>query len=78
MADYEQTYRDFRWEVPASYNFAVVALGLGERDRALGWLEKALDERSSQMCFLRVEPLWDSLRPDPRFREVLKQVGFTP
>ena len=61
----------------SSYNFAVVALGLGERDRALGLLEKAFDERSSQMCFLNVEPLWDPLRPDPRFREVLRRVGFT-
>ena len=62
----------------SSYNLAVVALGLGERDRALGWLEKAYEERSSQMCFLKVEPLWDALRPDPRFHEVLRQVGFTP
>src|SRR5437588_8449715 len=62
----------------SSYNFAVVAFGLGQKDLALGWLEKACDERSNKMYLLNVEPLWDSLRPDPRFREVLRRIGFTP
>ena len=47
--------------------FAVVHLGLGENDQALNWLEKAYEERFNRLAYLRREPVWDPLRPDPRF-----------
>ena len=40
---------------------------LGDKDRAFGWLDKAYQERSYLMAFLRVIPLADPLRSDPRF-----------
>ena len=49
---------------------------LGDRDKAFEWLEKAIEEHSGIFLFARVDPLFDSLRPDPRFKELLTKAGF--
>src|SRR6516164_1664929 len=62
----------------ASPMIARVHLGLGEIDQAMDWLEKGYEERSNWMSFLKVDPVWDPLRRDPRFRSLLeKKVGLT-
>jgi hypothetical protein len=55
--------------------FAYVYSGLGEHDHAIEWLRKAYEERSAEMVFLRT-PTWDSLRSDPRFIQLMKDVGL--
>ena len=55
---------------------AVIYLGLGDRDRAMEWLEKAYEQRSASLVFLKVDPRWDSLLSDPRFVSVLKRIGL--
>jgi serine/threonine-protein kinase len=62
-----------RRPVPA-YHFALVHVGLGERDEAFAWLERAHQERSDQMAYLGVEPLLDPLRADPRFDALLRSL----
>src|SRR5712692_415586 len=52
--------------VPAS-SIALIYAGLGEKEQAFAWLEKAYEERAFQMQFLKVEPRWDTLRSDPRY-----------
>jgi serine/threonine protein kinase/Flp pilus assembly protein TadD len=59
------------------YLFAVVYVGLGDKDQAFAWLEKAYQDRSVLLIWLRVEPLFDSLRDDPRFAELLRRVGLS-
>ena len=54
---------------------AIVYVGLGEKDNALTWLEKAYADRSDWMTLLN-EPLFDPLRSDPRFRDLLRRVGL--
>jgi tetratricopeptide (TPR) repeat protein len=49
---------------------------LGDKDRAFVLLEKALDERDNMMVLLKVEPMFDPLRSDPRFTNVLRRIGF--
>jgi TolB-like protein len=62
----------------ASPMIARVHLGLGEIDQAMDWLEKGYEERSNWMSFLKVDPVWDPLRKDPRFRNLLeKKVGHS-
>jgi eukaryotic-like serine/threonine-protein kinase len=56
--------------------FAVVHLGLGERDEAIDWLEKAYEERYNRLAYLRREPVWDPLRPDPRFQDLVRRIGL--
>jgi TolB-like protein/Tfp pilus assembly protein PilF len=58
---------------------AVVHLGLGEHDKALDYLERAVEERpavSIITSYLKVDPLWDPLRSDRRFIAILKKMGF--
>jgi TolB-like protein/class 3 adenylate cyclase len=55
---------------------ALVHTGLGEKDLALEWLEKAFEQRSQWLAFLKVWPLFDHLRSDPRFQTLLKKIGL--
>ena len=55
---------------------AIVQIGLGEKNKALDWLDKARTDRSDWMIFLETDPLFDPLRGDPRFRDLLLSVGF--
>jgi TolB-like protein len=58
------------------YAFAVLHLALGEKDQALGWLERAAQERGAiYFNFIKVDPLLDSLRGDPRFEAVVQKVA---
>jgi hypothetical protein len=50
---------------------------LGDKDRAFGWLDKAYEERSYLMAFLRVIPLADPLRSDPRFDDLVRRIGLS-
>ncbi len=58
-------------------NFAHVYAGLGDHEQAFEWLGKACDERSIWLPFLKVDTKFDPLRADPRFKELLRKVGFT-
>ncbi len=58
------------------YHIALVYNGLNERDKTLAWLERAYEQSSTRMVFLKVEPKWNNLRDDPRFQELLRKVGF--
>jgi TolB-like protein/Flp pilus assembly protein TadD len=61
--------------VPPTY-FAMLYAGLGDRTRALMWLEKALAERADGLTWLAVEPMLDDMRDDPRFQELVRKVGL--
>jgi len=60
----------------ASFFKAMVWLGLGEKNEALENLEKAYLERESAMAFIKVWPLLDSLRSEPRFKDLLKKMNL--
>jgi hypothetical protein len=53
-----------------------VYVGLGDKDQALDWLERAIDDRTWSMFLLRVEPMLDPLRGDPRFPRLIQRVGL--
>jgi serine/threonine protein kinase/tetratricopeptide (TPR) repeat protein len=60
----------------SSYAVATVYAGLGDRDKAFESLEKAYDERSSALTWLKVEPMLDSVRSDPRYVDLIRQMGL--
>jgi serine/threonine-protein kinase len=62
--------------VPAD-SIALVYAGLGEKDQAFTWLEKAYEEHAFKMAWLKVDPQWDSLRSDPRFADLVRRVGLS-
>jgi serine/threonine-protein kinase len=58
------------------YSVAIIYAGLGEKEQAFQWLQKANDERNTELVFLKVDPRLDPLRDDPRFHELLGTVGI--
>ena len=60
----------------APYWRGVVYTGLGKKDEAFALLEKASEEHDGSMVFLKVDPVFDSIRSDPRFISLMKKMGF--
>ena len=58
------------------YNVMLIHLGLGDADAALKWLERALEDRSGLLWLTPVEPRFDRIREDPRFRELVSRYGL--
>ena len=58
------------------YASALVYLGLGERDKAFEWLNKAFVARDVHLIYLPVDPKWDAYRSDRRFVDLLAKCGF--
>lgn len=72
-----QKLRDLEKTEPVdSYDFAVIYVGLGDKDHAFVALEKSFNERGYYVPLLSVDPLMDPLRDDPRFVDLLKRVGL--
>jgi len=63
--------------VPAAA-FLNAYLGLGDTEQGFVWLERAAQERSNIMQYLKVHPFFDLLRGDPRFAQYLRRANFSP
>jgi DNA-binding winged helix-turn-helix (wHTH) protein/TolB-like protein/Tfp pilus assembly protein PilF len=59
------------------YYIAHIYAGLGDREQALEWFDKAHEERDPMLVYLNVNPNLDSLRSEPRFRDLLRRVGLS-
>jgi hypothetical protein len=57
---------------------ALVYLGLREDNKAIDWLEKAYQERSFWLAWLKVEPMYDPLRSNLRFQALYNKMNFPP
>jgi serine/threonine protein kinase/Flp pilus assembly protein TadD len=71
-------HENARYSYVSAYYFAIIHLGLSEIDEAFKWLEEAYEERSGFMPFLKVDPIVDALRTDPRFVNLLQRIGLEP
>jgi len=60
------------------YRAAFLCAALNERDQAFELLDKACDERFALMIYLKVYAVFDNLRSDPRFQDLLRRVGLAP
>ena len=58
------------------HSFAYIYAGLGDKERAFEWLEKGYTERDDTLTRLKTEPLFDSLRSDPRYPDLMRRVGL--
>jgi TolB-like protein/Tfp pilus assembly protein PilF len=62
----------------SDYSFAIVHIALGEKQKAIDWMERAYDNRAGpDVAFIKVDPLFDPLRGDPRFEALVAKV-FAP
>ena len=59
-----------------AYGIALVHAGLGHKDEAFSWLDRAFEERSHWLVWLRLDPRWNSLRDDPRFAALIAKMKY--
>jgi len=62
----------------SSYTVGAIYAGLGDRDQAFKWLEKAYDERDVWLMNLKVDPVFAKIRSDKRFQDLLTRSGLRP
>ena len=62
----------------APHTLAVIAAGLGERDRAFEWLEASYENRIELVAWIKVDPRFAALRDDSRFGHFLRRIGLSP
>src|SRR6266576_306465 len=58
----------------SSTAFADIHLGLGEKEKALDWLDKSYQDQESACWYLKVDPIYDSVRNEPRFQALVQKV----
>jgi hypothetical protein len=51
---------------------------VGDHDRAIAWLERLYAERGAWVTGLKVQPVWDPLRGDPRFQDLILRANLGP
>ncbi len=78
-ADARKVIADLQEQLKKGYvaptDFAKVYIGLGDKDQAFAWLEKGYEQHDFWLTFLKGDPIFDSLRSDPRFQDLLRRVG---
>jgi eukaryotic-like serine/threonine-protein kinase len=65
-----------RSEYVDEINFAIIHAAFGEKDQAFADIEKAFQEKSNWLGYLKVDPGFDDLRDDPRFQDLLRRAGL--
>jgi adenylate cyclase len=77
---WRRNLEDYRESARSGYSPAVLAAGMclriGERNCAFELLEEGFQQRDDLMINLNVDPVFDSIRMDPRFQDLLRRVGF--
>jgi Flp pilus assembly protein TadD len=63
-------------ERPPAAAIALIYGQLGDPDNAFRWLDRAVEQRSSFLLFIKVSPRVDPLRADPRYRQLLRRIGL--
>ncbi len=58
------------------FNLALVRVGLNDKDRAIELIRTTVTQRSPAVVQLTVEPVWDPLRDDPRFQDLVRRMNF--
>ena len=58
------------WQIGTLYTRA------GKKDKALEWLEKAFEARDGNLIYLSVDPIFDYLRDEPRFQDMLRKMNL--
>jgi TolB-like protein/Tfp pilus assembly protein PilF len=73
----DQLQRRMQEKYVPPYGMVIILTALGEKDQALEWLERGYQVRDEWLTRLRIAPELDSLRSDPRFRDLMVRVGLS-
>jgi TolB-like protein/Tfp pilus assembly protein PilF len=58
------------------YAIALLYNALGDHDETFAWLERGFEARDHKMNLMKVDPKWNNLHDDPRFRDLQQRIGF--
>jgi TolB-like protein/DNA-binding winged helix-turn-helix (wHTH) protein/Tfp pilus assembly protein PilF len=72
----DQLQKVARKSYVSSYGFAQIYAALGDKQHAMKWLQSAYDESAVWMEYLKVDPVLDSLRSQPHFQDLVRQMGL--
>jgi serine/threonine-protein kinase len=61
-------------EYVAATDLALLAAHLGKIDAAFGWLDEAIQERAGWLPYIKIDPIWDPLAPDPRLDDIARRI----
>jgi eukaryotic-like serine/threonine-protein kinase len=79
---WRRTLENYRESAKSNYVPSVLVaeacVRVGDKECAFEWLEKGFEERDDLMINLNVEPIFDGLRSDPRFQDLLRRIGLPP
>ena len=59
------------------YRMALLYARLHDADQTVAWLERAYEEHNGRLVFLRVEPVFDAVRKDIRFQNLMQRIGLS-
>jgi serine/threonine-protein kinase len=65
-----------RREYVSALRIAILAIRVGEIDKAFYWVNEAVDDRNAGLVYLKIDPKYAPLRSDPRFAQVIRRVGL--
>jgi tetratricopeptide (TPR) repeat protein len=63
---------------PNEYRVAALYARLDDKERAVDWLQKCIEQRSGDLVYLRISPAFDNMRSDPRVIAIMNRVGVAP
>jgi len=79
-ADAQKVLADLKERTKRAYvapcHIANIYIALGDREQAFIWLEKGYRQRDSWLTFLKCDPMYDPIRPDPHFQDLLRRIGL--
>ena len=76
LATIDELHRVSKPRDPSAFQMAVVYVGLGDKNHAFEWLQRAVDARAWELPMLKADPFFDPLRSDPRFAPLLDRLGL--
>ncbi len=74
----EELKQDSKRRYVAPYYLAAIHISLGERDQAFEWLEKAYEDHSPWLMWLKMDPRFKSIKGDPRYLDIRRRMGLPP
>jgi tetratricopeptide (TPR) repeat protein len=72
----EELKRESSQSHVSPWGIALIYTGLGDKDRAFEWLDKAYEARAFDLQYLKVDPRFEGLRSDSRFQKLLRRMGL--
>ncbi len=71
-----ETLKEIEKSRSTASGIAEVYTAMGDKDQAFQWLEKAYQRQKKELLELKINPLYRALRPDPRFADLVRRMGF--